>query len=158
QQQKAAQLKPEEQNKVERGLNWFQSDAILERFSNGIHGVRPKLGGLAPGSGFAIGPEYRRTDLMNGQLTFRVSAQSSFRGYRKFDFDLGAPKLASGRFFTEFYAVHHDYPSLSYYGPGPDSNKTGRTDFRLEDTALDFTFGVRPARNFTAGSTAGYVF
>src|SRR5262249_11167975 len=62
------------------------------------------------------------------------------------------------RFFAEFYAVHHDYPRLGYYGPGPESEKTGRTDFRLEDTAMDATFGLRPLNHLTLGTEAGYVF
>src|SRR5262249_40013538 len=49
------------------------------------------------------------------------------------------------------------YPRLSYYGSGPNSEKTGRTDFRFEDTAVDATFGVRPWKRLTLGSSAGYL-
>jgi outer membrane protein assembly factor BamA len=158
QEQKATQLRPEQANQVERGLNRVTEGALLQRITGGIGGFRAKFGGLAPGSGFAIGPEYRRGDLLNGRLSFSASAQASFRGYRKFAIELAAPKISGGPFFAQFNAVHHNYPGMSYYGPGPDSSKTGRSDFRLEDTAVDLTFGVRPLRHVTLGSSAGYLF
>jgi outer membrane protein assembly factor BamA len=67
------------------------------------------------------------------------------------------PTLGDEHFFAEFYAVHHNYPSLGYYGTGAGSRKTGRTDFRLEDTAVDATVGYRPARHFAIGSSVGYL-
>jgi outer membrane protein assembly factor BamA len=70
---------------------------------------------------------------------------------------LTAPKISGSRLFAEFYAVHHDYPRINYYGSGPDSNKSGRTDFRFEDTAVDGAFGIRPVKRLTLGSSAGYV-
>jgi outer membrane protein assembly factor BamA len=158
QDQKAADPKPVQQNKVERALIRFKEGTFLGRFSNGLGGFRLKAGGLAPGTGFGIGPEYRRNGLLGGELDFHASAQASFRGAQKFDLGLTAPKISGGRFFADFYAVHHDYPILSYYGPGADSQKTGRTDFRLEDTAVDATFGVRPINHLTLAASAGYLF
>ena len=118
QEAKASALTPESPNKVEHWLLRFQEERLLDRIFDGVSGFHAKLGGLAPGSGFAIGPEYRRTDIAGGLLTGRASASSSFRAYRKLDFELSAPRLDGGRFFAELYAVHHDYPSLSYYGSG----------------------------------------
>ena len=158
QEQKAAQATPDQPGKIENAMLWYREHDLLKKFFAGAGGFRPKVGGMGAGTGFGIGPEYRRTDLLDGQLTFRSSAQSSFRGDRKFDLELTAPKISAGRYFANFYAVHHDFPRLPYYGPGPDSKKSGRTDFRFEDTAVDATFGVRPAKHLTLGSSAGYVF
>jgi hypothetical protein len=157
QEEKAVQAKPDERNKVEKAMLWFREEDPFERFSTGWAGFRPKIGGLGPGTGFGIGPEYIRNGLLGGFVNFRTAAQTSFRGDRKFDLQLSAPRLDRGRYFAEFYAVHHDYPRMPYYGSGPDSNKTGRTDFRLEDTAFDATFGVRPFRHFSVGASTGYV-
>jgi outer membrane protein assembly factor BamA len=154
---KAGAVKPESPNKVEHWLLRFQEERMLDRIFDGVAGFHAKLGGLAPGSGFAFGPAYRRTGVAGGMLTVGASASSSFRGYRKFDFDVAAPKLDSGRFFAEFYGVHHNYPSLSYYGSGARSEKAGRSDFRLEDTAIDGTIGVRPVKRLSAGASLGYV-
>ena len=156
QQAKAERLTPEQQNKVERGLNWFRDKGILETFQEGINGWRVKLGGMAPGSGFAAGPEFHNANLWGGRTSFRASAQQSTRGYRKFDFELALPKVGD-RFFAQLNGVDHNYNSLPYYGSGPDSEKTGRTDFRLEDTAVDATFGARFFRRLTAAGSAGYL-
>jgi len=158
QEEKAANAQPDEPNKVERSMLWFREQDPLRRFSSGIAGFRPKLGGLGAGTGFAVGLEYLRTDLTAARLTFRTAAQTTFRGDRKLDLQLSAPRLGSDRLFAEFYAVRHDYQRLNYYGPGPDSEKTGRTDYRLEDTAMDLALGVRAAKHFTLGASAGYVF
>lgn len=157
QERKAAALKADEPGKIERGLLWLQDQDPLGRLSEGMGGFRPKFGGLGAGTCFAPGVEYMRTGLLNGRMTFRSSAQASFRGDRKMDLEVGAPHIAGGRYFVQFYAVHHDYPRLNYYGPGPDSQKTGRTDFRLEDTALDVIAGARLVKHLTIGSSAGYV-
>ena len=89
---------------------------------------------------------------------FLSSASSSLQGDRKLDVELTAPKLANGKAFATLYAVRHDYSRMQYYGPGPDSEKTGRTNFRLEDTAVDGTFGVRPVKGLTLAASAGYLF
>ncbi len=62
--QKERTLKPEEPSKAEQRLNWIKDAGLLERFSEGIHGFRLKLGGLAPGGGFAVGPELIQPGLL----------------------------------------------------------------------------------------------
>src|SRR5262245_51217846 len=104
QEQKAAQAKPDEPGKIEHSMIWFRDHALLERVSEGAGGLRPKLGGLGAGTGFGIGPEYHRTRLLDGNLDFRASAQTSFRGDHRFEFDVAAPKISNGRYFAEFYA------------------------------------------------------
>jgi outer membrane protein assembly factor BamA len=155
---KSASLKPETQSKTEQVMLRFKDDRILERFTDGIAGFRVKLGGLVSGSGFAAGPEYKRTDLADGKLALRTSAEWSTKGFSKYDFEAGLPRFGGDRFFAVFYAVRHDYISLSYYGPGPNSEKSGRTDYRLEDVAVDGNFGARLAPHLIAGVSAGYLF
>lgn len=131
QEKKAAQAQPDEVGKIENALIPFQNRDLLERFSAGAGGFHLKLGGMGAGTAFGIGPEYRQTGF-HGQLTFRATAQTSFRGDRRFKMNIAEPKISSGRYFAELNAVHRAYSRLNYYGSGPDSEKTGRTDFRLE--------------------------
>jgi hypothetical protein len=157
QEEKAASAQADTVGKVERAMLEFRERSLLQRFSAGIGGLHLKLGGLGPGTGFGVGPEYRRGGLMGGQLDVRGAAQSSFNGDRRFELELSAPRLAAGRRFAKLYAVRHNYSRMQYYGSGPDSQKSGRTDYRLEDTAVDATFGVRPLKRLTLASTAGYL-
>jgi hypothetical protein len=158
QEAKAAEVKPPDPNKVERVFLRVKEEDWVRRFTAGLDGLSPKLGGLAPGTGFAIGARYKRSDLLDGRMTFATSASTSLQGDRKLDFELTAPKLAGGKVFTTLYTVRHDYGRMQYYGSGPDSEKTGRTNFRLEDTAVDGTIGVRPVKRVTVGASAGYLF
>lgn len=152
-----SELKPDEVNKPERFLRWLNEEKVLARISAGYNGLRVKPGGMVTGGGFAVGPEYFREDLLNGQLKFRSAAQGSTRSYVRLETEARLPELARGRVFTGIYAVHHNYSSLGYYGPGPDSEKTGRSNYRLEDVAVDGTFGIRPVRPLRVGGSAGAV-
>ncbi len=158
QERKAAEARPAERNRIERALIYFRESNALDRFRDGAAGFRLKLGGLAPGSGFAFGPAFRRTDLLDGQLTLDAGYQASFQGAHKAEARVWLPKLANGRAFAGLYAVRHNYPTLSYYGSGPRSEKNGRSDFRLEDTAFDATAGLYLTPRLTTGISAGYLF
>ncbi len=155
--QRTPQLAPDEVSKLERFLLTIKEKRLLERATGGIAGLRIRFGGLVSGSGFAIGPEYLRRDLADGGVIVRGSARASLKRYELFDLQLTFPKLAREKAFVDLYAVHRNYPRIDYYGPGPDSAKTGRSDFRLEDTAYDFTAGAKPVRHLRLGGTLGYL-
>ncbi|MBI1940073.1 MAG: hypothetical protein HYS33_01040, partial [Acidobacteria bacterium] len=74
--EKAQRLEPDKVSKGEHTLREIKRRRILERISAGIAGFRVKLGGIATGGGFALGPEYLRQELADGNLMFRVAAQS----------------------------------------------------------------------------------
>lgn len=154
---KAAELEPEVPNKWENALIRMRDERILERLSEGIAGVRLKFGGLAAGAGFALGPEYYREDFAKGQLLLRGTAQTSFTGAQKIDLEFAAPRLANQRLEWRVQAVRHNYPRLDYYGPGPDSEKTGRSNFRLEDNAFDTTVVFKPVKALHLGGSTGYL-
>jgi outer membrane protein assembly factor BamA len=156
--EKTSQLKPEESSRTERALVYFREHKVLERITAGVAGFRVKLGGLVTGGGFAVGPEYLRRDLADGNLIFRTAAQASIRDYQRYDLQLSAPHFARDKLFFDLFSVHHNYSGINYYGPGPDSKKSGRTDFRLEDTAVDGATGVQPLPHLKLGVSGGYLF
>lgn len=156
-QEKAGRLKPDRVNKAEGTLRYIKDHKVLERVAAGISGFRLKLGGLVTGSGFALGPEYLRRDLADGEIELRIAAQSSFKSYQKYDLQFSVPSFAHDRLFLEFYSVHHRYPGLHYFGSGPDSLEENRSVFLLEDTAFDGAFGVRPFRHLNLGISGGYL-
>lgn len=153
---KAAELKPEVASKTEQRLVAFKENRILEKFTYGIGGLRARIGALVTGSGFAIGPEYFRDDLKGGQILFRATTQFSTNRYQLYDVELAFPKLANNSMFADLHATHRNYPQIQYYGPGPDSAKTGRSNYRLEDTNFSFNAGIKPARHLRLGATGGF--
>lgn len=155
-QRKAAQLRPEEVSKTEKALLEFKERRILEKITYGIGGLRARIGALVTGSGFAIGPEYYRDDLRNGNVVVRATTQFSMQRYQLYDLALAFPRLAEDRMFVDFHATHRNFPRMQYYGPGPDSLKTGRSNYRLEDTNFGFNAGVRPFRHMRIGASGGF--
>lgn len=155
--EKQRSLTAETNSKWEERVIYIRESKLLERFTAGVAGLRVKLGGLASNGGFAAGPEYLRTDLRDGLVTFRASAQGSLRKFQKYDVEVGVPRLATRWLSWNLYAVHHNYPQLQYYGSGPESEKTGRSNFRLEDTAVDTTLGFHPLRRMTVAGQVGYL-
>ncbi len=151
------QLAPEKNTTAEQFLLRLKEDRILERFSYGYNGLRAKLGGVMTGGGFALGPEYFREDLAGGSVSVRASAQISFKNYQKFETQFALPKLLGGKAFFDTRTTHRNYPGINYYGPGADSEKTGRANYRLEDTAIDSAFGISPARFIKVGGAVGFL-
>jgi outer membrane protein assembly factor BamA len=155
-QKKAANLTPEVASGTERFLVEVKERHILEKIMYGIGGLRPRIGALVTGSGFAAGPEYFRDDLSDGNVLFRVTTQFSTRQYQLYDVELGFPRLAGNHAFFDLHATHRNFPQMQYYGPGPDSSKNGRSNYRLEDTSYWFGGGVKPAEHLRLGVMAGF--
>ena len=154
---KTVLLKPEVVAKPEGFLRNFKDKRYLERFGSGYKGFRPKLGNMVVGSGFAFGPEYYREDIRNGEITFRASAQTSARGYLKLATEVTLPRLASSRINLDLRAAHRNYGAIDYYGPGPDSAETGRSNYRLEDTTVETVLTLKPSRHVRLGPSFAYL-
>jgi len=155
--EKAANLSEPTHNSAENALAFMEEKKVLQRFAQGYKGVRFKVGGLPTGQGFAFGTEYHNEQWADGNVHFRSSIGASVSRAILMDAQITLPKLASEKVFIEGYAAHRNLPRIHYYGPGPDSEKSSRTNFRLEDTSFDGTLGVRPFPALRLGLTGGFV-
>lgn len=155
--EKARNLAPDDTPRGEELLTSLEQNPIYRALFMSSSGFGLRMGGLATGGGFALGPEYSRPDLLNGNVVFKIGASGSLRLYQKYDASLGLPHLANDHASFELEAVHRNYPSIEYYGPGGDSKKTGRSVFRLEDTWYNFTAAAKPIRHVSIGITGGYL-
>jgi hypothetical protein len=154
--EKSRHLQPDIPPKPERVLNFIKDKRLVERITGGVAGIRLRLGGLATGQGFALGPEYIRRDLAHEQVVFRASAIASIKRAYLVDMEFDMPRLAGSHAFVNLYTAHRNFPRLQYYGPGPDSSLGGRSDYRLEDTSFAARAGVRPVRPLYLGVHGGY--
>ena len=153
---KARILEPDNGSKLEQGMVYFKDKKVLERITAGIGGIRLKLGGLVSGSGFALGPEYLRRDLADGRLVLRAASQASAKRYLKYNLQFSLPSARRHPYFLDLQSTHRNYPGINYYGPGPDSKKSFRSNFRLEDTRVNARAGLEPLRHLKAGVSVGY--
>lgn len=154
---KAEQLTPEVPSSIEERMNRYLKRSSVQRFSIGAYGLSAKLGGAATGQGFAIGPEYRRVDLANGNLTFLANYQITTSASTRGEVTLALPRLANEKVMVDFSARRHNYKRVDYYGPGPDSSKQDRSNYRYEDMAFDSRAQFKLGRSFSFGPTVGGV-
>ena len=140
--QKAQQMAPEQVSGIERVLQRIEEKRVVERVIGGSTGWRVRLGGLPTGSGFGAGPEYYRR-LYNDRVIVRTSIRGSTNSFYVMDAGLALPRLASDHAFINFRAGYVNAPRIDYYGEGPDSRKSGRTIYSIEDSGIEARGGVR---------------
>jgi hypothetical protein len=109
---------------LENGLYRFENQRLLERFAKGYKSFHPKLGGLATGSGFALGVEYLSDDLGARGIVFPIAGQASPAGYQLYEFQVAVPELLDNRFLLDFTARHRNYPQEDFFGIGAESQRT----------------------------------
>ncbi len=162
---KAARLKPETLPLMHRAFRYVQERRFFE-YVTPARGLGVRFGGLGPGSGFAAGPEYIRPGLFGNLGVLRTSVVGSTSKFYSAELGFGLPRLAAGRFSLDFSTFRWSSPFIDYYGPGPDSFKSGRTAYAMENTAFEtratvhsgphisfgglsrfFVFNVGPGRN-----------
>ncbi|PYS47790.1 MAG: hypothetical protein DMG13_27020, partial [Acidobacteria bacterium] len=155
--EKEANLQSEAEPKLQHDIDWVQSSFPYKLLTSQLGGFGIGLGHSGAGSGFAIGPQFSRSDLLSGNLSIRIAARGSTNKSYLGRVDLSLHGLLSGHAFLNFSAAHRDLSEMPYYGAGPDSEKSGRSDYRLEDTDVELRPGITALRHVRAGLIGGFV-
>ena len=81
--EKSKQLTPPQPGRLERALLMLENGRLFERILNPPEGFYPKIGNITAGSGFAIGPAYRKPTVRRARGVQRAwrSAPSSATGW-----------------------------------------------------------------------------
>jgi hypothetical protein len=132
--EKEGNLRPETEPELQYKIKWVQSSVPYKLMTSQHSGFGIGFGRVVSGAGFAIGPQFSGDDFLNGRLALQVG----------------------GRAFVNFGADHRNFSEVPYYGPGPDSEKSGRSDYRLEDTTLELRPGITPFRHVSTGVIGAY--
>ena len=74
-----------------------------------------------------------------------------------YDTELNFPKLADSYVFLDLRATHRNYPQIQYFGSGPRSRSSGRSNYRLEDTAFRARLGVQPLKGLRLGTAGAFL-
>ena len=98
-------------------------------------GFYPKFGGVAPGSGFSVGPAYRYEGLAGGLVDAHVFARASWKRYWQVEGRLEMPRLNEGRTGAGVFARLRDMPQEDFYGFGPGSENDSRVSYGLREFA-----------------------
>lgn len=154
--EKAAAVKEWQPDKVEQIYQRVIKNPVVKGFLTPENGWTVQFGGLYPGSGFAIGPQFVRRELAREQLDLKFSAAGSFKKYYGITAGMSLPHLAKDHLYADLVVERIDAPAVDYYGPGNAASKDSRTRFRYENFTVDSRIGIRPFRRvLTLGGLVG---
>jgi hypothetical protein len=111
------------------------------------NGIGLTLGGLPTGGGFSLGPQYARRDLLRDNLVSDTYVVGSTKLWWRGQTSLEAPSLLDGHLSLRLDAAYEDAASVYFYGEGPNSLRSGKSNFRREFTTPHFETAVHLAGN-----------
>lgn len=154
---KRARLWPEHTSGIVKRANTYVERGFLESadMKKGASGLQLVLGGMRSGNGVSFGVGYRRIDLYNDWLSFRTTVRGTPQKAYMFDLELESPRLRHRRGDVRLYIKYENSPTMDYYGAGPNSDKSGRTSYRLEDTGIDGSGRYRVWSHLYVGASGG---
>jgi hypothetical protein len=159
-QQKAKHLSPQEPPRGERKFDHIE-DNILDHLFN-ANGPSLKFGGIPTGGGFSLGPQYTRQDFLADHLTWNTYLAGSTRkwygGGSSFDFH----GLLDDHLELRTDGGYQNSASVWYFGEGPDTSKSDKTDFDREFTTTHFSalshfFNQKLTLGYTVGGLLVHV-
>lgn len=151
--EKAADLRPNEPNVLQRGLAFVEERGLFLTARDGVH---PKIGRLTTGSGLALGVGWRNRDVFKRYGTLEAFTAASFRKYWAIETRATFPDLARGRIVADAVATLREYPQESFYGLGPDSRQQDETNFLLRHARAGGGARVKLAPFTTVGGGLDY--
>ena len=155
--QKETNLTPETPPQLETRIESIEHSQPYRLLTGGIDGFGVGFGNIVPGAGLAAGPQYTRAGLWKGRLDVTVQARASINESYLGSMGISLTHLLGDRVFLDFGVAHRNISEMPYYGPGPESRKTGRSDYRLEDTNLELRPAVRVYNGLRAGLIGSYL-
>ena len=155
--QKEATLTPQAEPKWQSRIESIEQSVPYRLLSGQFEGFGVGFGNVVPGAGFAAGVQYTRTDLWGERLKARVIARGTTNQSYLGRVDLSLPNLFGQRAFLDFSTTHRNISEMPYYGPGPDSEKNGRSNYRIEDTTVEVRPGVRVFKELRANLIGSYL-
>ena len=152
--EKAQQLEPYRPGTLERAMLFIEENTLIPRLTGTPEGWYPRLGGLTTGSGFAVGPGYRRYFGRDG--VFDVSAAVSLRAYRAAEADVRFPSFAGERLAPEMGVRYLHYPQERFFGLGPSSRPSDRVSYSFEDVTMMGGLVLWPTSPLRGGVRIGH--
>jgi hypothetical protein len=152
-----AQTAPEvhEPGVFQRTFKWV-GNKMKDGSSEPKDGLYPQIGGMIPGAGLSVGPGYRH-HLFGDAAVVKASAAISWRRYKMMQSRIEWPALFSNHLSVDAGAKYQDFTQINYFGVGPDSDKSSRTNFRLKNIDIAGSATVRPTHWLSIGGRVGYL-
>jgi len=179
-QRKLSMVEPANRNKLVQLLATVENDGFDQIVTFQARHWRFGFGKISPVSGVTPAIQYERPRLGGSGIRLRAAGAYSLRNYQTYDFRLGwfdnpAPYKLSGsgflgapfdfdrrsqkrpRHFLYADIRYRNFPHEEFFGLGPDSLESNRTNYRYEDAAFDAAAGLQPFRWMGLGFRLGYL-
>jgi outer membrane protein assembly factor BamA len=118
---------------------------MLERMLDAPRGIYARLGGIGEGAGFGVGPAFRYNTT---RFDFKTSAAASMKTYfigeasLRFPGTIGHNEYMRPRgLYLELYGRRRDFPQEDFFGLGPDSQASQRSNYAQRDNFGAITAG-----------------
>jgi surface antigen Omp85-like protein len=136
-------------------------DFVVDRFAKAGEreksGFYPEFSNQATGAGWvSAGPGYRRY-LLDDQLFVDGSATVSWHMYKMAQVRIELPALLDDRLTIGTQAMWQDLTQVSYFGAGPDSLESDRSEYRIRTTDVVGYLNARPNEWLTFGGKFGWL-
>jgi hypothetical protein len=150
-------LHPTEPGRVEQAFLTLSDERVMDRLFNPRHGFFVRVGLPVEGASFAVGPAWRASD-PGRHYTFTASAAGSISrewlGELALQIPDALPGLGRDRFFADVSVSRSGRVSNEFWGLGNSSPKDEKTSFRIAQTVVGGTFGVRLMPWLSVAATA----
>lgn len=107
---------------------WLQPKALPPKAT-----FYPRMGSVTVEGGLGVGGGYRRS-FANDNLRADASALLTPRGYRLGRATVSLPRLVAHTLEVAAVARYRHFPQEDYYGLGPDSKRSERTNYLIDET------------------------
>jgi hypothetical protein len=155
--EKSKQLTPPEASGLEHVLLDLERGRLFERILNPAEGFYPKLGNITAGSGFSLGPAYRRPGLLGGHVDFSGFAAASLQKYWMLEARIRMPRLLNGRALVDVHGQRYDFPEEPFFGLGPDSQRDNEVIYGFRSSVIGGTAAFTPTPWLALSGTGDYL-
>lgn len=112
---------------------------------------------MIPGAGWlSVGPGYRRW-YSQDRVFADASGAISWRGYKTAQARVEFPRLARSRLLAGAQVRYQDSPQLAFFGDGPQSLESNRSEYRLTSTNVVGYATFRPVAWLGIGANVGWL-
>jgi hypothetical protein len=122
------------------------------------NGWYPEFSNMITGAGWvSIGPGYRHW-MWNQKAFYDASAAVSWHLYKMGQTRFEAPDLGKHHAQLGAQVMWQDQTQINYFGTGPDSLESQKSQYQLRSTDVVGYASIRPWESWTLGGEAGYLF
>jgi|RhiMethySRZTD1v2_1073278.scaffolds.fasta_scaffold05741_7 surface antigen Omp85-like protein len=154
---KATELVPPQPTKLEKALLDLENGRVFERLLSPPEGLYPKFGTITPGSGLSIGPGYRSTHHLGGNVDFSTFAMASLKGYWIGEARVQMPRLLDERLAIDLHGQRYDFAEEPFFGIGPDSLRSDEVFYGLRNFVVGGSATLRPRSWLSISGGADYL-